>query len=242
MPRLTLTFGSRDELEALYATQLGKGWVFLRGATGVEPLAACTLVLELDGARHEIPGEAVFVKAQEPGMGVGFQCAPSHDHEALHAFVKGTGGATRTSAPPSRHPSSPPEDSTLQERIRHLTPVAQAKLAATGSMPERLALERTFGPNVWEPLLGNPRITIPEVARIARKGTLPRPLVETIAGHKQWLAAPEVQRALLGNPRTSAAIATKVLMVMSRADLVLVPQQTSYPQTVRMQARKMLGK
>ncbi len=130
----------------------------------------------------------------------------------------------------------------LQDRIRGLSHTEQQKVAAGGGMQERIVLERTFGANVWESLLGNPRLTIPEVAKIARKGTLPRPLVENIAGHPSWMAAPEVQRALLGNPRVTAAIIGKILGSMSRSELALVPQQTAYPQGVRMQARKLLGK
>jgi hypothetical protein len=66
--------------------------------------------------------------------------------------------------------------------------------------------------------------------------------VENIAGHPSWLSAPEVQRALLGNPRSTAEIVTRVLRSMTRGELSLVPQQTAYPQGVRAQARKLLGK
>ena len=36
-------------------------------------------------------------------------------------------------------------------------------------------LERLYGKQVWESLLHNAKVTVPEVARIARKGTIPRP-------------------------------------------------------------------
>ena len=86
-------------------------------------------------------------------------------------------------------------------------------MALTGGLSERVALERMVGPHVWEALLRNPRLTIPEAARIARKGTLPRPLVETIAQSGAWLAAPEVQapssptraRAPPSRPRSSGS-------------------------------------
>lgn len=95
---------------------------------------------------------------------------------------------------------------------------------------------------MWEALLANPRLTMPEVARLARKGALPTSRVETIAARASWLASGEVQRALLGNPRASAAIVTKVLSAMAHSDRVLVPQQTAYPQGVRMQARRLLAR
>jgi hypothetical protein len=130
---------------------------------------------------------------------------------------------------------------TVFDRIRGLSSVEQQRVAAHGTMQERIVLERTFGANVWEALLSNSRLTTPEVARIARKGTLPRQLVDDIAGHASWVAAPEVQRALLANPRSSAAVAQRVLRALSRSDLQLVPQQTAYPASVRALAKKMLG-
>ena len=130
---------------------------------------------------------------------------------------------------------------TLHERIRTLSPVAQQRTAVSGTLPERVVLERLFGPNVWEALLSNPRLTIPEVTTIARKGTVPRPLIESLASHPSWLAAPEVQRALLSNPRSTPTVVNKVLRTMARNDLLLVQRQSAYPHAVRAAAKKILG-
>lgn len=129
----------------------------------------------------------------------------------------------------------------LHERLRGLSAQEQHRLARSGTLPERIQLERMYGPAVWEALLQNGRITMPEVARIAKKGTLPRPLVELIASNGAWAGAPEVQRALLSNPRSSAVVVNKCLRAMSRVELQKVPQQTAYPQAVRMAAKKLLG-
>jgi len=239
---LTLTLADETELRALFEQHLSKGRAFVKGATGVGPLEACELTLDHAGRTHTLRAEAVFVKEDGPGCGVGLQLVgfDAGAMEQLRAFVEGTAAA----APESDGDEEPDERGaqSLQERIRGLSLTEQQRMASGGSMQERIVLERTFGGNVWEALLGNPRLTIPEVAKIARKGTLPRPLVENIAGHPSWLAAPEVQRALLGNPRTTAEIVTRVLRSMSRGELVLVPQQTAYPQGVRAQAKKLLSK
>ena len=248
MASLTLTLADETELRALFDQHLSKGRAFVKGATGVGPLEACELTLDHAGRTHTLRAEAVFVKEDGPGCGVGLQLVgfDAGAMEQLRAFVEGKADA----APAQDAPDAPDAESetdergaqSLQERIRGLSLTEQQRMASGGSMQERIVLERTFGANVWEALLGNPRLTIPEVAKIARKGTLPRPLVENIAGHPSWLAAPEVQRALLGNPRTTAEIVTRVLRSMSRGELVLVPQQTAYPQGVRAQAKKLLGK
>jgi hypothetical protein len=243
---IALRFDDAAALRAFHEAQLSKGRAFVPGAGGVTALQACELVIEHAGRAHTLRAEAVFVKEEEPGRGVGLQLVAldADGKSALLAFVEGTntGDAESTSGDAEDEAAGERSPQGLQDRIRGLSNVEQQRLASSGSLQERLVLERTFGANVWEALLGNPRLTIPEVARIARKGTLPRPLVENIAGHPAWMAAPEVQRALLGNPRATAAVTTKVLQSMSRADLSLVPQQTAYPQTVRALAKKMLAR
>ncbi len=132
--------------------------------------------------------------------------------------------------------------SSLHDRIRGLSGQEQIKMAAHGSLAERTILERIYGPTVWETLLRGGRITVPEVARIARKANLPRPLVELVASTPGWLAAGEVQRALLSNLRSSPAVIQKVFNAMPRRELLLVPQQTAYPEPVRAAAKRRLGK
>jgi hypothetical protein len=185
----------------------------------------------------------VFVKEEEPGRGVGLQLAPmdAAAREALRTFVESAVDAPEPSAETTKADDEKVALN-LQERVRSLSAVEQQRLAAGGTLSERMVLERMYGPTVWETLLRNSRLTVPEVARIGRKGTLPRPLVDVIAANPSWLAAAEVQRALLSNPRASPMVVEKVLRCMTRSDLQLVPQQTAYPGPVRETAKRMLGR
>jgi hypothetical protein len=198
---------------------------------------------------HRLAAEVVVVKDADPGRGVGLQLAPMDTaaREALRSFVDAAVDAPPIATPAETAPAAANADDeklarNLQERVRSLSAVEQQRMAATGTLSERTALERMYGPTVWETLLRNARLTVPEVARIGRKGTLPRPLVEAIAANASWLAATEVQRALLSNPRSSPAVVERVLRGMTRSDLQLVPQQTAYPATVREAAKRMLGR
>ena len=221
MLAFTLCLPDADALRALFDEQLALGRAFVPGAGGAAALTACELVLEQGGRTHRLAAEVVFVKEEEPGRGVGLQLA-ALDPDAmasLRGFVELAPDAGGEPAPVSSEapadedadgdePRAAAPDSVarnLQERLRSLSSVEQQKVAAGGTLTERVALERMYGPNVWETLLRNPRLTIPEVARIGRKGTLPRPLVESIAANASWLATGEVQRALLSNPRSSQA-------------------------------------
>ena len=125
-------------------------------------------------------------------------------------------------------------------KLKGLTPQERMHVAR-GSVPEdRVLLERLYGSAVWELLLRNPKITVPEVARMARKGTLPRPLLDLIAENEQWIRHSLVRRALLANPRLSPDAVTRVLRTLPPRELKLVPQQTAYPQTVRQAAARLM--
>lgn len=125
-------------------------------------------------------------------------------------------------------------------RLRNLSLAEQQKIAQRGEHQERVLLERLYGKLVWEALLRNPRITTPEVARIAKMGALPKPLLEIILGNGGWIQVPEIRRALLGNPRLAAEHIPKLLRLLPRHELKLLPSQTAYPQAVRDWARRLL--
>jgi hypothetical protein len=248
---LSLAVADRVELQTLFDQDLSKGRAFVPGATGVAEFEACELWLEHAGRTHKLRAEVVFIKLEGLGCGVGLQLS-SFDAAALAELTTFVHAAMAKLTEPAAPEGGAGTESVKQEvpergaalsmhdRVRMLTPVEQQKVAANGTLPERVALERIFGPNVWEALLGNPRLTLPEVATIARKGTVPRTTIENLAGHASWLAAPEVQRALLSNPRSTTAVIGKVLQVMARSELLLVSRQTSYSHAVRAAAKKKL--
>lgn len=252
MLRLRLHVDDPDVLRALIERDLVKRRAFVPGASGVDARTPCDLVLAHAGRTHTLAAEVVYVRSEDPGRGVGLALA-SLDAEALAHLRAFAEGSDQTSAADTDGPgdetvdsrglaeADPPTPMRLHDRLIALSGVEQQKLAATGTLPERIALERMFGPNVWDTLLQNPRLTLPEVARIARKGTLPRSLLEVIAANASWLASGEVQRALLSNPRSPAPVIEKALRALPRRDLQRVPAQTAYTMAVRMAAKKLLG-
>ena len=150
--------------------------------------------------------------------------------------------AAERAAPKSAAVATPQRGQNVHERVRSLTLPEAQKLARTGNYAERLALERAYGKAVWETLIQNPRLTHPEVARIARMGTLPGAQVEAIATNPSWLTSPEVRRALLGNPRLTGPLIEKVLRALPKHELQQVPKQTTYSTQVRNVARRMLAR
>lgn len=130
----------------------------------------------------------------------------------------------------------------MQERVRRLPLHEVHTLARSGQLAERVALERIYGKAVWESLLQNPNLTPAEVARIARMGSLPKPLLESIAARPAWVATSLVRRALLTHPRLGGRSLNTILRALPKAELKLVPKQTAYPARVREAAKRLLGR
>jgi len=183
---------------------------------------------ELDltlGGDDEIGDPGATLRGEEPGA----------DADAGLGDDGGDTAGGRT-----RRDSGRPFARNVHERLRGLNLAAQIKLAVSGELHERIVLERLYGKNVWETLLRNPRLTAPEVSRIARYGSLPRVLLEIIVGNNAWLQIPEVRRALLSNPRLATDQVVKVLRLTPKHELKLATVQTAYPVTVRNVAKMLL--
>jgi hypothetical protein len=224
---------------------LERGSVVAAGVTGLAPGACLDVELVFpSGERLTVPARAVH--ASEAGTVLAFDgvdrgALARHLAAAPAVPAAEPGGAPATAADDgAEEPEHAPAH--VQERLRGLSVVEQLRVARDGTTTERIALERLYGKVVWEAILRNTRVTVPEVSRLARMGTLPRPLLELILGNPAWLQVPQVRRALLSNPRLSQGMVHKVLLLLSREELKLVPQITAYPGSVRMAARGMLGR
>jgi len=250
-PEVVVAFASVAELEAELGNLLA-GAAFAGGDTGLEERSPCIVVLE-----HPVGGEplrlpALVVWRSEAGLGLVFREFDAEVAERIRSFARGGSSGGDSHALPARetrppaHETRPPARETqppsgdVHARVRNLSISEQVQLARRGDQMERAALERAYGKTVWEALLRNPKITQPEVARIARKGALPRMLVELIVDTPGWLASAQVRRALLTNRKLSGDMVLKVLRATPRAELKLMPKQTAYPPTVREAAHRLL--
>jgi hypothetical protein len=255
---LRLEYSGPDALRADFESNLRKARAFVAGATGVSERELCELVLvhPTSGKTFSVTVDVVWVKRDEPGAGVGVQF-PDFDAQslaALRAFVEGSDDEARPGAAAvlptdATDATNAQSESTagrtprnVYERVRKLSIRERETMARQGTLPERVALERCFGSAVWEGLLQNPNLTPPEVMRIAKNGSLSQPLVGAIVSNGAWLAKPEVQRALLSNPRVAGMHLDRVLRAMSQTDLARVAQQSSYRIPVRLAAKRLLNR
>lgn len=228
---------------------LERGSVVAEGVTGVAVGAFCDVELAFpSGERMAIPARAVLVTATGTVFAFdAFDRAALARHLAAQAPGApagvetpgaAAGGDGAVDAEDEEEAGAAPAN--VQERLRGLSVVEQLRLAREGTIEERVVLERLYGKTVWEALLRNSRITAPEVARLAKMGTMPRPLLEMIVANPAWLQVPQVRRALLSNPRLSQDMVQRVLSLLPREELKLVPQNAAYPPAVRAAAKAMI--
>ena len=223
-PTVLLDLAGKHEL----ARDLVAGGVFVPGCT-VELNVECELIVK--NGDDEVRTSALVVFANPAGAGLQLIGCDADLKQKISALA----------APPTEEePEQSDVPKNVHERLRGLSLAQQIKLAHNGEVSERIVLERMYGKNVWEALLRNPRLTGPEVARLARMGALPRPLMEIIVGNGGWLQIPEVRRALLANPRLGNDQIMKVLRLMPKHELKLAAVQTAYPMAVRTVARQLL--
>lgn len=244
---VVLELGNNDKL----ARDVVAGGVFVPGAS-IPLNEDCDLVLR-GAAGEELRVRALVVFANASGIGLQLHNCDAEMKQRITALAAppapAAAPATEAAAaePPGEAPQPSAEDEAeiqkygnVHSRLRGLNMAEQVKVAKTGEVSERIVLERLYGKNVWEPLLRNPRLTGPEVARIARMGSLPRTLIEIIVGNGGWLAIPEVRRALLSNPRIGTDHIMRILRLLPKHELKLAAQQTAYPFAVRDVAKRLL--
>lgn len=179
----------------------------------------------------------------------GFSCDMAGDEydeldEQTNPWNEGAEGEAATDDDEGAGDGTPtkerPNIATRAVRLKNLTPQQRMQVARSSVQEDRVVLERLYGSAVWELLLHNPKITVPEVARMARKGTMPRPLLDFIADNEQWIRHSLIRRALLANPRLGPEAVNKVLRTLPARELKLVPQQTAYPPGVRQAATRLM--
>jgi hypothetical protein len=249
---VTLVPENVESLQRLFESDWRFRRAFVAGGSSIRERERCCLtVVHPLGGSFSVEAEAVYVRTEEPGAGIGLDLVglDAGAMADLDVFVRQVADApvvealapAAPAADNDRAANDRPGSRNIHERIRQLSLHEREKVARHGLLSERVALERAFGGSVWEGLLQNSSLTVPEVAQIAKKGTLPQPLVSTIVANGGWLASGEVRRALLGNPRVNGVQLDRVLRATPKSELKQIAQMSPYRSQVRMAAKKLIN-
>ncbi len=134
----------------------------------------------------------------------------------------------------------PQRQEALAVRVRKLAVPARVKLALTGGKDARQILARDAVKLVQQCVLRNPRLTLEEVAAMAKNRSLHGELLRLIAGERDWVRQYSIRLALVQNPKTPLQVALGLMTGIQERDMRLLAKSKNVSTVVQSQARRVL--
>ncbi len=114
----------------------------------------------------------------------------------------------------------PPEKSqNTWDRMRGLSQMEKILLAVKADRTERALLLQDNDPRVLLSILRNPRLTVDEVARLAKSSFLNYQIADVIVKTGQWMANLDVRLALIRNAKTPQAFSLQILPTLPDSEI-----------------------
>jgi hypothetical protein len=114
---------------------------------------------------------------------------------------------------------TPEKKQNIWDRIRALSQMEKLLLAVKADRTERALLLQDNDPRVLLSLLRNPRLTVDEVARLAKSSFLTYQIADVIMKTGQWMANLDVRLGLIHNPKTPPAFAMRILPTLPESEV-----------------------
>jgi hypothetical protein len=105
------------------------------------------------------------------------------------------------------------------DQMRGLSQMEKLLLAVKADRAERALLLQDNDPRVLLSLLRNPRLTVDEVARVAKSSFLNYQIADVIMKTGQWMGNLDVRLALIHNPKTPPAFALRILPTLPDSEV-----------------------
>ncbi len=135
----------------------------------------------------------------------------------------------------------PRKEQGVDHEMRARTVGMRRQMARTADPVVLMRLQTDPDPGVIRNLLDHPRLTEPEVVRMAaRRPGRPEVLAEIFRSRK-WSARQKVRKALANNPYTSTEIALKLIPLLSLPDIKDLARDNGIHQEVRRSAQARLA-
>ena len=128
------------------------------------------------------------------------------------------------------------------DRMRGLSQMEKILLAVKADRAERALLLQDNDPRVLLSLLRNPRLTVDEVARLAKSPYLTFQIADVIVKAQQWMASLDVRAGLVHNPKTPPAFALRILPTLPDAEVRAIARAGTNMALKQAALRKLQGK
>ena len=128
---------------------------------------------------------------------------------------------------------------TMMQKITKMNVKSRVKLALKGNREARNILRRDSNKSVILGVLGNPRITQPEVEAISAMKSLPEEGLRLIALNRQWIRSYPIIHHLVQNARTPVGTSLPLLNRLFPKDLKALTSNRNVPDVIRKQAARL---
>lgn len=229
------TFESEEELREEHRLNLSQG--ALRLPTSESVALHTTLLLTLRAPwGSEAFLKATVVATLPDGLALAID---GNGDELLQRLLAGKPSepAPVTSEAPASDRNQPAWD-----RIRALSQMEKILLAVKAERSERALLLQDNDPRVLLSLLRNPRLTVDEVARLAKSTFLTFQIADVIIKAAQWMSSLDVRLGLIHNPKTPPAYALRILPTLPEADVRAIARTGTNMQLKQAALRRLQGK
>jgi len=203
-------FESEQELRDEHSTNLSFGALRLPTAESVALHTALLVTLRGPWA-GEIAVPATVVAVLPDGIALAVEGNP--DEILARLLVR---PAVDT---PAEEEVAPEKSQNTWDRIRALSQMEKILLAVKADRTERALLLQDNDPRVLLSILRNPRLTVEEVARLAKSSFLTYQIAEVIMKAGQWMASLDVRLALIHNAKTPQAFSLRILPTLPDSEV-----------------------
>jgi hypothetical protein len=226
-------FESEEELREEHRLNLSQG--ALRLVTAEKVALHVTLLVTLRGPwGGEAHVRATAVAALPDGIAL---AVDGNGDEMLQRLL----AREREETPAAEEPGGD-KNQNAWDRMRALSQMEKILLAVKADRAERALLLQDNDPRVLLSLLRNPRVTVDEVARMAKSTFLTYQIAEVIMKAGQWMAGLEVRQALIYNPKTPPAFALRILPTLPDADVRAIARAGTNMALKQAALRRLQGK
>ncbi|MEA2569536.1 MAG: hypothetical protein QOI24_1537 [Acidobacteriota bacterium] len=211
----TAQFESEEELREEHRLNLAHG--ALRLATSENVPLHTTLLVTLRGPQGgEAHVRATAVAKLPDGIALAIDGNPD---EMLQRLLPAAEESDSDSDNDSDNDNDNEKKQNTWDRIRSLPQMQKLLLAVKAERSERALLLQDNDPRVLLSLLRNPRLTVDEVARMAKSSFLNFQIADVIMKASQWSSNLDVRLALIHNPKTPQALALRILPTLPETDV-----------------------
>lgn len=223
----TAEFESEEELQAEHRTNLSLGALRLSTSESV-PLHTTLLVTLRGPWGGEAYVKATVVAALADGIALAVEGDP--DERLARLMI-------RTTAE-----DEPQKRENIWDRIRGLSQMEKILLAVKADRTERALLLQDNDPRVLLSVLRNPRLTVDEVARVAKSPYLTFNIADVIMKATQWMSSLDVRLGLINNPKTPQAFALRILPTLPDSEVRAIARAGTSMALKQAALRRLQGK